>query len=1038
MCDNSAINAAVNTSTNHTEVDLPSRRSDVLRSVFTSHPRNSRLDRMTLQSARRRISHAEQRRRATFAIRRERPRMSFHKVLSSFFNSGSSGTSTDQVHTRTNSSASDFNAQLKPPYQDSLQSIELVSPEAFIFSGPSLSLEAGSINRCTNSVSLSEASGSIGEDGILEPFLYCDITRSIPDVLHGISTPIEEVDDQLSDAASGSGYLMPNSPPVSIKPPVPFSPTPLLPSHVMGTLCSYLDFTSYKAMRLTCRSWHSALASVIPIKFPASYSLPNEIIQHIYDHLGPKDFNSSRRTCRAWMIASLDRSLLISMLKRGGWWTSTEFDLRNRKRAKQNEILIHGSEEWFLSKRLARECALAANWTGNGLKSTAPIDEHNQAPWVEAARIDFADLASGYAGPEGRHSGGLVFTVSVCGRFLLVAEGGMIYIYELEGNNLHALTSVVCPRRVLAMSMDASSSRFAVAALLDGRMGLVCDLRLGRDSNGEFSATSSSINLDNGRVQRKNSNASLFTGRTYHSGGRISTEEQNVPMMSSQIAKQNNDEHNPMLFNTIDVQAGAEGIQLQDTSNSSSYGRNYINRAWSITLRGRHFAPTTTTNRAAFAYNNSQSIPVETGPRSIYRHLCSDDDPPRSVSICPQRRCVAFGCSAGIELHWVDALTGQDLNRWFPLTAPSDFLYFLPPRPGVDSAKKLRLISSAAHPSDRPSICRRFFSSRPALSLFWGSFGFENRGPSHGSGVANCDHYRATPLSDGYHVLFTDPASSKLFLGSDAPLGGPTKLLRKILLVPPEPDDVPRIYATAADLSWGARVVVAFGDTVVLYSVPPDVFLLSKLEQKAESPEIFASTAFGSEAQTRDWWLNWWQKQDLPLQPYLPDKNPIWPLGVRGTVIGTVNGLIELAIYTSPELTIWAFALDGRAVTWQVDSGQRPLVTAERNVGRDGRVNDQYEVDMEGDIVMADMETDGERSVGFDGHDSTLLPKIPGELRVDNDDYVDSVNISSGEAWYDENGDIVMFDAEDGRPVSWIGEDTMVMHTDKTGSEDLD
>lgn len=211
--------------------------------------------------------------------------------------------------------------------------------------------------------------------------------------------------------------------------------------------------------------------------------------------------------------------------------------------------------------------------------------------------------------------------------------------------------------------------------------------------------------------------------------------------------------------------------------NAGSHERNHINRAWNITLRGRPSAPTTTTSSATFTHSNSQGIPVETGPCIIYRHLCSDDDPPRSVSICPQRRCAAFGCSAGIELHWVGALTGQYLNRWFPLTAPSDFLYFLPPRPRVDSAKRLRLISIAAHPSDRPSICRRFFSSRPTLSLFWRSFGFENRGPSYASGAANCDHYRAVPLSDGYHVLFTDPASSKLFLGSDAPLGGPTKLL---------------------------------------------------------------------------------------------------------------------------------------------------------------------------------------------------------------------------------------------------------------------
>lgn len=73
-----------------------------------------------------------------------------------------------------------------------------------------------------------------------------------------------------------------------------------------------------------------------------------------------------------------------------------------------------------------------------------------------------------------------------------------------------------------------------------------------------------------------------------------------------------------------------------------------------------------------------------------------------------------------------------------------------------------------------------------------------------------------------------------------------------------------------------------------------------------------------------------------------------------------MDGLVEPAIYTSPKLTIWALAPDGRAVTWQVDSGQRPLVTAERNIRRDGRVNDQYELDADSDVVMTD--TDGWRA----------------------------------------------------------------------------
>lgn len=169
------------------------------------------------------------------------------------------------------------------------------------------------------------------------------------------------------------------------------------------------------------------------------------------------------------MLCSLDVSLLTLMLKRGGWWSGVEAELRHAKRSR------YRPEAWFLSRRLSRECALSAGWTGNGVDDP---DTRNGFPKVlfESTHVDFGDLATGYPGAGGTQSGGLVFTVSVCGRFLLVADGGIIYVYELLGNELTARTVVVCPRRVLAMSMDASGGRYAVAALLDGRMGIVCTL----------------------------------------------------------------------------------------------------------------------------------------------------------------------------------------------------------------------------------------------------------------------------------------------------------------------------------------------------------------------------------------------------------------------------------------------------------------------------------------------------------------------------------------------------------------------------------
>ncbi|OAL19104.1 hypothetical protein AYO22_10052 [Fonsecaea multimorphosa] len=248
------------------------------------------------------------------------------------------------------------------------------------------------------------------------------------------------------------------------------------------------------------------------------------------------------------------------------------------------------------------------------------------------------------------------------------------------------------------------------------------------------------------------------------------------------------------------------------------------------------------------------------------------DDQPRSVAICPNRKCVAFGCRMGIELHWVDALTGDHLNRWFPLSAPSDYLYFLPQRRGVDSRRKLRLISSAAGPvvtqllrSDSTPAKSKFFPTPATLGrrqsltrLFFGNMPFPTpaggsgelsgsvspQGADEGQGVlrtVDCDHFHAIPVSDGFHLVFTDPDSGLLCLGSDAPLGGPTKLIRKIMFIPPGQSDrmpAPRRYAVGKALEWGLRLVVVYdNDEVVLFNIPSDVF--GQLQDQRSSTDIW-------------------------------------------------------------------------------------------------------------------------------------------------------------------------------------------------------
>ncbi|KAF2134228.1 DUF221-domain-containing protein [Dothidotthia symphoricarpi CBS 119687] len=944
------------------------KRSEVLRYVF---PRPSRNNIPQNRQVAPRVTKLDFSRHTLSSTKQSRPRTAFHRAITSFFgNNPDRNTQVDIPLARSRTSS--FGSKLGSSAFGSVPSLDFVSTTAFLFSGPSLH-SAGSFSNSTSRLpSLMESRSqnqslrreytgsfsmldniSIQDEGIIEPVAGRGIIRTMPDVLMGVDTPVDE------------------------------SETLLL---------RYLDTPAWKALRLTSRAWHNTLNIVAPPKFPASYRLPFEIVQQVYGYLGPKDFNAARHTCRNWMGASLNKSLLIAILKRGGWSSTVHDDLEGRNRDfMYRRTASLPSDEWILSRYISRECTLSSGWTGNGMDIRSAI--------VESAETDFSEMAKGYTISNGRESGGLIFTTSICGHFLLVARDALIYIYDLRGGSLVPVTSVVCPRRVLSMSMDVSSGRNAVATLLEGRMGMVCELRYGcRPGDESLAEVDAESNKHSSQTFTKTptfaSHASEFESGL-NSAAHVSSRVRNS---TSSVQERESDP-----FDAIDVHSSHQEVSLQGANDCRTYHRNLINQTWNLDLHGPPTELTSKVNITAGSYTNN--IPVESGTSTFYRHLCSEDDPPRSVSICPQRRCVAFGCSAGIELHWIDALTGQSLSRWFPLTAPSDYLYFLSPRPGFESAKKLRLISSAAHPDDRPAISRRFFFGRPTVSSFWGSFGFESnsrRSPS-------CDHYHAIPLSDGHHVLFVDPPTGKLSLGCDAPLGGPTKLLRKVLFIPPEEKAVPRTYIAAADMSWGARVVVVYGDTIMLYSVPPDVCKLSQLEQKAESRD---PSAFD------------------PTNRCEASKN-IWPIAIRGTEIGKLPSICELAIQTQPNIQIWAFTNTFQCKVWRLHNYIDPVIRSKHYIRSDGLVYTSHFIDEDRDIIIRDAPSSSRANVaadfhvisckdeypraercviaGFDGNASGVLKKIPKALAVENDAWVDFLDIRGcSDAWFEENGDVMV------------------------------
>jgi hypothetical protein len=190
-----------------------------------------------------------------------------------------------------------------------------------------------------------------------------------------------------------------------------------------------------------------------------------------------------------------------------------------------------------------------------------------------------------------------------------------------------------------------------------------------------------------------------------------------------------------------------------------------------------------------------------------------------------------------------------------------------------------------------------------------------------------------------------------LCLGRDAPFGDPKRLIRKIMFRPPLQGASPRIYAPGVDLTDGARIVVAYEDMLVLFSVPRDVFEFSRKEQH------FKGTPAACEGSPEQW-LRWWPENDI-LLPSIDQANPtnsVWPLLIGGTIIGQLEGLVDIAVNETAGLAIWAFGLDGKAAVWQIDGGRPGYSPKLRSIAKDGRVVDVRCMDSDGDVVMADVD----------------------------------------------------------------------------------
>ncbi|PVH97805.1 hypothetical protein DM02DRAFT_657963 [Periconia macrospinosa] len=637
---------------------IPSRRAEVFRRVLP-RPRHS------FAAAQRSIMPVSRHQRRvispTSSSDLPKRRVAFQRAIISLFHNAHSRVGTSHsTHVPTHSSASSYQSKVElNSASSSLPSLDLVSPDTFLFSGPSLGSLSTSVDTSMSHLPcLTENSSdhhslrhvrsksfSVGNnfltDAILEPSVEDSLFCNMSDMILASATPSES---SLRTPDGKEQKLQPF--PLRVCPEKPAGDNQ--PDTVVAPRSTLrLHGNQRKASQTINSSEEAVEGCLLPSKNAISHLIPHELLWLIYHYLGPQDFNSARHTCRTWIRASLDRRLLLKMLRRGGWENNTESDSDNKDaRKRRNPSTKFIEEVQFLSWRLASEYAI--------LPSRARKESlQSKSPFMDTSHIDFADLGNGAA--NNAHDLGssknicLLFNISVCGRYLLVARDTIIYVYELRKKDMVALTSVICPRRVLSMTMDASSGRDAVAALLECRMGMVCEIQHGS----EWSVKSPADSREGKREDRSQSHSSVFMKES---------EAQPAIGVASSISYENGLDQSVDEPESVKVQSSNQVFTLQAINDARTHEQSFINHTWNISLRGLRKGSSNSTCWSP-THMCSETVPIEGSASTFYRHLCSEEDPPRSVSICPQRLCVAFGCSASIELHWIDALTGQSLSR---------------------------------------------------------------------------------------------------------------------------------------------------------------------------------------------------------------------------------------------------------------------------------------------------------------------------------------------------------------------------------------
>jgi hypothetical protein len=141
---------------------------------------------------------------------------------------------------------------------------------------------------------------------------------------------------------------------------------------------------------------------------------------------------------------------------------------------------------------------------------------------------------------------------------------------------------------------------------------------------------------------------------------------------------------------------------------------------------------------------------------------------------------------------------------------------------------------------------------------------------------------------------------------------------------------VPTVFASGSDWNWGLRVVAAYGDRIILYSVPLDVFNVIRKERERQGDGVM-----GDSDLARDWFLDN-QRSRKRRESLVQNQNGdwefllsvsyrptamMWPFKIYGKEIGRMANVVELALQASHGgARVWAFGASGETHVIDVDT----------------------------------------------------------------------------------------------------------------------